>query len=70
MYASTPDRPAAVHAQAFPGARHLSIRRRRRVRALRVALLAALLTATLMAGLGPLHDTATPAYVAGAGGTR
>ena len=69
MYASTQDRPAAVHAQAFTGARHLSIRRRR-VRALRVALLAALLTATLMAGVGPLRDAATPAYVAAPGGMR
>ena len=69
MYASTQNRPAAVHAQAFPGARHLSSRRRR-VRAVRVALLAALLTATLMAGVGPLHDADTPAYVASAGAMR
>ena len=65
MYATTPDRPAAVHAQALHGARHLSMRRRR-ARALRVALLAALFTVTLMAGLAPLHDVtqAQPAVAA------
>jgi len=70
MYATTPDRPAAVHAQAFPGARRLSMRRRR-TRALRVALLAALLTVTLLTGLAPLRDASeTLPQVAASGAYR
>ena len=69
MYAHTVRRPDPSHGLAIPGVRHLS-ERRRRVRLLRVALLAALLTVSLAAGLAPLHDSSTPPYVAGAGGTR
>lgn len=65
MSASSVRPPESCQDLAIPGTRHVS-ERRRRVRLLRLALLAALLTATLAAGLTPLQDATTSPPAVGA----